>query len=334
MCIFYIVKIANFSYDSATGRINIEGVIDMIEKRKAYIAATIYAIIIGLSFMFVKVTLTVATPLDTLAHRFTIAWIAATVLMVFKKESIKVTKKDVLLIALLAILYPTFFFTFQVFGLVHASSSEAGLIQATVPIFTLIFASIFLKETSTRGQKIAISLSVLGVMYIMYMNGVGDKNTSLLGSGLILISALTASLYNVFARKLTQRYSLFTITYIMTLFGFIAFNGLALTNHLINGTVHQFMQPFGHLDFVVAILYLGVLSSLGTSYLSNYALSKIDASKMSVFSNFATLITILAGVIFLKEEFHLYHLVGTIVIIIGVVGTNYFGARGRYNEKV
>lgn len=55
---------------------------------------------------------------------------------------------------------------------------------------------------------------------------------------------------------------------------------------------------------------------------------------MSVFSNFATLITILAGVIFLKEEFHLYHLVGTNVIIIGVVGTNYFGARGRYNEKV
>ncbi|UAL54761.1 MULTISPECIES: DMT family transporter [Metabacillus] len=306
----------------------------MIENRNAYIAATIYAIIIGLSFMFVKVTLTVATPLDTLAHRFTIAWIAATVLFVLKKESIKATKKDVLRIALLAILYPTLFFAFQVFGLVHTSSSEAGIIQATIPIFTLIFASIILKETSTSSQKIAIGLSVLGVIYIMYMNGAGSTNTSLLGTGLILLSALTASLYNVFARKLTQRYSLFTITYFMTLFGFIAFNGLALTNHVMNGTVHQYMQPFGHWDFVLAILYLGILSSLGTSYLSNYALSKIDASKMSVFSNFATLITILAGVIFLKEEFHLYHIVGSIIIIIGVVGTNYFGARGKSNEKI
>ncbi|QWI72923.1 DMT family transporter (plasmid) [Bacillus mycoides] len=306
----------------------------MIEKRMAYISATIYAVIIGLSFMFVKVTLKVATPLDILAHRFTIAWIVATVVWIFKRESIKITKKDILKIALLAILYPTLFFAFQVFGLVGTSSSQAGIIQAAVPVFTLIFASIFLKETSTSGQKIAIGLSVLGVMYIMYMNGVGDKNTSLLGNGLILLSALVTSLYNILARKLTQRYSLFTITYIMTLFGFIAFNGLALINHLMNGTVHQFMQPFGNMDFVFAILYLGILSSLVTSLLSNYALSKIEASKMSVFSNFATLITIVAGVIFLKEEFHLYHLIGAIVIIIGVVSTNYFGGRTRHNEKV
>ncbi|MEH6882126.1 EamA family transporter, partial [Priestia megaterium] len=47
----------------------------MIEKKKAYIAALTYAIIIGLSFMFVKVALTIATPFDALAHRFTIAFI-------------------------------------------------------------------------------------------------------------------------------------------------------------------------------------------------------------------------------------------------------------------
>lgn len=116
----------------------------------------------------------------------------------------------------------------------------------------------------------------------MYMNWAESTITSFLGTGLILLSALTASLNNVLARKLTQRYSIFTITYCMTLFGFIAFNGLALTNRVIDGTVHQFMEPFGHWDFVLAILYLGILSSLVTSYLSNYALSKIDASKMSV----------------------------------------------------
>ncbi|WP_232698674.1 DMT family transporter [Brevibacillus daliensis] len=299
----------------------------MTEKRKAYIAATIYAMIIGLSFMFVKITLTIATPLDTLAHRFTIAWVVATLLLLVKKESIKVKKKDVLRIALLAILYPTLFFAFQVFGLVHTSSSEAGIIQATVPIFTLVFASIILKETSTRGQIIAVSLSVLGVIYILYMNGVGAENTSLLGSGFILLSALTSSLYNVFARKLTRLYSLFTITYVMTLFGFIAFNGITLTNHLINGTVHQFMQPFFHIDFVLAILYLSVLSSLGTSYLSNYALSQLPASQVSVFSNLATLITILAGIVFLNESFHYYHAIGTCIIIAGIIGVNYFGKR-------
>ncbi|MCS4517198.1 hypothetical protein JTS93_18350 [Clostridium botulinum] len=31
------------------------------------------------------------------------------------------------------------FFGFQIFGLVYIASSEAGIIQATIPIFTMIF---------------------------------------------------------------------------------------------------------------------------------------------------------------------------------------------------
>jgi len=78
-------------------------------------------------------------------------------------------------------------------------------------------------------------------------------------------------------------------------------------------------------DFLVAILYLGVFSSLGTSFLSNYALSKIEASKMSVFNNLATLITIFAGVMILHETLQYFHIIGAAIIIIGVIGTNYFG---------
>lgn len=89
----------------------------MSEKRKAYIAAISYAFIIGLSFMFVKVTLTVASPIDTLAHRFTFAFIGIVILMVFTKNELTIKKYDVLKILPLAILYPIVFFTFQVLGL-------------------------------------------------------------------------------------------------------------------------------------------------------------------------------------------------------------------------
>ncbi|MEG6584259.1 DMT family transporter [Dendrosporobacter sp. 1207_IL3150] len=295
----------------------------MVEKRKAYIAATLYAMIVGLSFMFVKMALTIATPFDALAHRFTIAWIAASVLLLFKKETINLPTKDIIKIACLAILYPTLFFAFQVFGLVHTSSSEAGIVHASVPIFTLVLASLILREKTTYGQKIAVMLSVLGIIYILYMNGIGDKSISLLGNGLVLLSAVSAALYNVFARNLTKCYSLLTITYIMTLFGLITFNGLAIISHMLNGTINLFMQPFTHLNFVIAMLYLGILSSLGTSYLSNYALSQLQASQMSVFSNLATLITVLAGIVILNEPFHYYHAIGACVIIAGIVGVNY-----------
>ncbi len=299
----------------------------MSEKRKAYIAAISYAFIIGLSFMFVKVTLTVASPTDILAHRFTFAFIGIVILMVFTKNKLTIKKYDLLKILPLAILYPIVFFTFQVLGLAKISSSEAGIIQATIPIFTLALAGLLLKEKATRGQLVFISLSVLGVIYMLIMNGANATTGNVIGSGLILLSALAASLYNVFARRLTMQYSLLILTYVMTLCGFVIFNGVALGNHLMNGTIDEFFQPLTHVDFVIAILYLGLLSSLGTSYLSNYALSKLEASKMSVFSNFATLITILAGVLFLQEVFHLYHFIGGIIIIIGVIGTNYFGQR-------
>ncbi|MGM1047549.1 MAG: DMT family transporter [Bacillota bacterium] len=306
----------------------------MAENNKAYIAAIVYAFIIGLSFMFVKVTLTVASPMDTLAHRFTIALIGATIFIGISKNKLRIDWRVLLRIFPLALLYPIAFFALQVFGLVRTSSSEAGIIQATVPIFTLVFARIVLKEKATRGQLVFISLSVMGVIYLLFMNGVGAQITNLIGSGLILLSAVAAALYNVFARKLTQQYSLMTLTYSMTLFGFVVFNTMAIGNHVMKGTTKQFFQPFMHIDFVLAILFLGVLSSLVTSYLSNYVLSKIEATKMSVFSNFATLITILAGVIFLKEEFHLYHLAGAVVIIIGVVGTNFVGRGSKHCEKV
>lgn len=305
----------------------------MTEKRKAYIAAISYAFIIGLSFMFVKMTLVVATPLDTLAHRFTVAFIVATMFILFTKNKVKMSWKDIARIAPLALLYPILFFGFQVFGLARTSSSQAGIIQATVPIFTLVLAILILKEKAKRAQLVSISLSVLGVIYLLVMSGSGAEAANLVGSVFIIISAITNALYNVLARKLTQRYSLLKITYIMTLFGFVAFNIMALGSHVIEGTTSEFFQPFSHLNFVLAILYLGILSSLGTSYLSNFALSKIEAAQMSVFSNVATLITIIAGVLFLQEAFHFYHLIGGIMIIIGVVGTNFVGAKSKRNEK-
>lgn len=307
----------------------------MSQKRKAYIAAISYALIIGLSFLFVKVTLTVASPMDTLAHRFSVAFISIVILLVFTKNKLTIKKHDLLKILPLAILYPIVFFTFQVLGLARISSSEAGIIQATIPIFTLALAGLLLKEKATRGQLVAIAFSVLGVMYMLMMNGANATTGNVIGSGFVLLSAIAASIYNVLARRLTKKYSLLTLTYVMTLCGFVIFNGIAIGDHMMKGTIHEFFKPFLHVDFIMAILYLGLLSSLGTSYLSNYALSILEASKMSVFSNLATLITIFAGVLFLHESFQTYHLIGGVMIVMGVIGTNYFGMkRVEKNEEI
>lgn len=40
-----------------------------------YLAAVAYAMVIGLSFLFTKLSLDVAEPIDILAHRFTVSFI-------------------------------------------------------------------------------------------------------------------------------------------------------------------------------------------------------------------------------------------------------------------
>ncbi|MGG0705538.1 DMT family transporter [Bacillus paramobilis] len=300
---------------------------------KAYLSALLYSFIIGFSFMFVKLALTVTSPLDTLAHRFTIAFVAASIPIVFGFVKLNISFKNILTLLPLAIFYPALFFAFQAFGLVYTSSSEAGIIQAAIPIFTMMLASYFLKEYTNTWQKISVLISVIGVIYIFIMNGIGTHETSFIGVILILLSALSSAFYNVLARKMTKKFKLMDLTYTMTVIGFISFNLIAIASHISKGTITFYFKPFTNGTFLISILYLGLLSSLLTALLLNYSLSYIEAAKISVFSNLSTLITIIAGVIFLHEQISYFHIIGTIMIILGIIGTNFWGKKGIAMQK-
>ncbi|CUX19729.1 DMT family transporter [Clostridium sp. C105KSO13] len=75
-------------------------------------------------------------------------------------------------------------------------------------------------------------------------------------------------------------------------------------------------------SFTSAILYLGLLSSLVTLALSAYALKYLEATKVGLFSNVATVVTILAGMFFLQEKLFYYHYIGIIAILAGTIGFN------------
>lgn len=292
-------------------------------KRMVYGAATLYAVITGLSFLFGKIGLQSTSPLDLLAYRFTASFVGILIPTLFKWVPLDYNKEKILKILPLALLYPLLFFGFQTFGLQYASSSEAGILLAAAPVFTLILATYFLKEKTTFLQKLSILISVLGVIYITAKKGSSFEFNNVKGIVFLVLSALSFSGYSVMARGLTKDFSSVELSYMMTIISFICFNTASLGKHLINGTLSAYLMPLKDFSFILAILYLGILSSLVTSLLTNYVLSKIEASKMSVFSNLSTVISIVAGVIFLKEEIFYYHIVGSILIVGGVVGTNF-----------
>ena len=290
-----------------------------------YMAAISYAIITGLSFLFTKIALGYGEPTDILAHRFTASFIVISIPVLMKWTKVDYNRERIKKIIPLAILYPLMFFGFQTFGLIYASSSEAGILMAAAPVFTLLLATYFLKEKTSILQKISIILSVLGVIYIMVMKGSTFDVNNMTGIILLVLSSLCFSGYSVMARSLTKDFTTIELSYMMTIISFICFNVVSIGNYIIRGDIKAYIAPLGSLNYIIAIIYLGVLSSLGTSLLTNYVLSKIEASKMSVFSNLGTVISIVAGVVFLKEEVFYYHIIGSLLIIGGVMGTNFLG---------
>lgn len=291
----------------------------------AYFFALLYALIIGFSFMFTKTALMYANPIDTLALRFATSFIVFLIPVLFRWIHLEYSGKNLRRIMVLALLQPIMFFSFQAFGLLYASSSEGGIIQAVTPVFTMLLSSIFLKEKTTKIQKASILLSVMGVIYIFLMKGAGF-GTNVLGILLLLLSNLSFAGYSILARTVSKEFTINEASFMMITMGFVVFNSVGIGTHMIKGTLREFFLPLKSFEFTISILYLGILSTLGTSLLTNYVLSKIEAAKMSVFANLGTVITIFAGVFFLKEPLYYYHIIGSLMIIAGVIGTNYKGS--------
>ena len=300
----------------------------MNEKTKAYLAALSFSTIIGFSFLFTKVALGFASPLTNLAHRYTVAAIVLFILQQSKVIQVKLTKEDILSILPMSLFYPLLFFMFQSFALQYISSSEAGILQALVPIITLILASVFLKEKTTFIQKFFLCLSVAGVIYIFLSKGANlGVETGILGFMLMLGSVFSNAINNILSKYKGGQYRAIDLTVVVILVGFLVFNSLSLVTHFLSGNLMSYFEPLGHLSYLISILYLGILASIVTASLSIYAIVRLGASTVSVFGNLGTVLTILAGAVFLHEPIYAYHIIGASLIIGGILGMNVINSK-------
>ena len=97
----------------------------MNERSKAYIAITLQSLIIGFSFLFVKLSLKSADTFTLLAHRFTVAAVFLFIYKFFSKNFPKVSFSDFMKILPYSLGFPILFFLFQTLGLERIPSAEA-----------------------------------------------------------------------------------------------------------------------------------------------------------------------------------------------------------------
>ncbi len=297
---------------------------------KVHLGSLMFAMIFGLTFMFSKVVLAEITPMALIAYRFLWAIIGMETLRRLRLITIRFDRRFIKPIFYVVLFQPILYFLFEIYGLNLIASAEAGMMIALIPVFVAIFSALILNERPTKAQVGFIVLSVSGILLIQLADLQGGN---LLGFGLMLLAVMSASAFNIASRSASKILNPAEITYFMMLTGALTFNLFYLVQLTIENRLADYVLNLTLPEVVFPLLYLGLVASIGGFFLVNFALKHLPAHVSSIYANLATVVSLIAGAIVLGEVLVLNQYIGSVMILIGVYGTVYYG-RKKSNEVI
>ena len=275
----------------------------------------------GLSYMFTKQATEFASAFALLGWRFFVAAVVMTVVVLCGAVKLNLKGKRLKPLLLVALFSPCIYFITETIGISHTTSSESGVFLACIPVVSLIASTLILKKKPAKVQVAGISITLIGVIITVVAVGT-SSSLSVIGYALLLIAVISYALYCVFVDK-ASAFSGAEITYIMLIAGAVLFVTLAIVEAVTTGAVTELISlPFNKGEFLIAILYQGIGCSVVAFFLSNVAIANIGVNRTSSFIGVATVVSIIAGAVILKETFTSMQIVGAVVIIIGVYVAN------------
>jgi len=302
----------------------------MIEIRRKRLAKSnitflgfLYSTIFGLMFMFTKLLLdSVTDEYHLIAFRFIFASLTLTVLIKLNYVKVNFKGKPTKKLVHTNIL-PIFQSILSVKSLKYIPSSQAGIIVALSPIIVTILSVFMLNEKPKVKTIIFIVLSFTGVI-IINCNAFKEGLLTIKGIMLMLVSVFAGSLYTIESRKLFDIYTPMEVCYSSVLMGLIFFNCVSIYKHITSGIIMNYLLPLSNFKALIGLFYIGSIANGFGFLLSRLVLSKVTATKAVIFTNFISVVSIIAGIIFLKESFQLNHIIGAMMILSGV----YFTQKG------
>jgi drug/metabolite transporter (DMT)-like permease len=266
------------------------------------------------SFIVVEIATKEMDPIDLGFLRFLVATPLMILLVILRKKSLRVPRKELPWLIVLGLTGVTLLYLFQFLGIHYTNAPTASVLINTNVIFIAILSGLFLHEALIRKRIAGIVLSFIGVFVIMFSDLSTQKmtidNLFFIGGILMLLSALCWALYSLVGKHLLRRYDEFVITTYAFGLGTLFYLPFVFL-HI--GPVLQQTSLNGWL----AVFYLALTCSLFGYIGWYYALKHIDASKAAVFLNFIPLFTILMS-FFLGTSFSWLFLLGAGLIIYGV----------------
>ena len=201
---------------------------------------------------------------------------------------------------------------FDFVGLTYIKASLERIILFIYPTSVLLFNKWFLKRHITTNQKLAILITYFGIIVTFGSEVQLSGNDTYLGGFFVLLSAITYASYLVGSGWLIPK------------FGVMRFTAYAMLVSCLCVFVHYGL--FSRVDIynypwqVYALgLGIAVFATVIPSFMVSISIKMISSSNFAVIAGVGPISTIILAVLFLDERLILVQILGTIVVIFGIL---------------
>ncbi|WP_404298612.1 DMT family transporter [Halomonas sp.] len=191
------------------------------------------------------------------------------------------------------------------------SATNMGILAAMVPLLTVLLSALILREPPSLGGVAGGLLALVGVAILL---GRGNplsllELTVAKGDALMLVAATCYALYGVMLKRWPIGLPPWVLLYAQVIFAVL----FLLPPYLLGP-----MTPVNASN-IGLILYAGIPASIITTFLWMMAIRQIGASQASIFINLMPLFSALIAMFALSESIALFHFLGGILILSGVI---------------
>ncbi|EJG1065379.1 DMT family transporter [Vibrio parahaemolyticus] len=191
------------------------------------------------------------------------------------------------------------------------TASNMALITSLVPLIS-VFLSVPLLGKSV--SMLSIVGGVISLGGLAFMLGHGDVTYFLhqdmtQGDSLMLLAALVYAAYCVLLKRWKMPFNSLTLVYMQGFFSVIMLTPLWLSSE----------QLLPSQEALPLIAYAGIAASIFAPLMWVKAIDLIGADSSAMFMNLMPVVSVALASTLLGEEIHLYHIIGGLMVISGVI---------------
>ncbi|MCR5033976.1 MAG: DMT family transporter [Clostridia bacterium] len=224
----------------------------------------------------------------------------------------RVEKGDMLRFLIAGGLGTGVYYIFEAIGIGMTSAALSSIILAMVPLFGLFGDRIANGTAITVRKLIGVTVSIIGVIIIVFGAGSSEISGTLLGVGLLFMAAIFWALYILIAKPLNGTYSTMTVT-----------TGVFSAGAIVDIPIFFLYKPSNILtlspgNFFLIILFAVICIGLA-NLLYMYGVGKLPIIVSSILMNVLPVVTVIVSWIVFHETLTALQLFGGALIIASVI---------------